>query len=122
MHDAQKNELNPWLTAGGVVSLIFGSMILMDSPLPELQLSLNVVVPVVLGFAAVAAQRQPPVMGQAAMIGEPGEALTAITPERAGQVATRGEIWNATSGEPIPKGARVRVTGVDRLTLVVRRD
>jgi membrane-bound serine protease (ClpP class) len=119
------------LTAGGVVSLIFGSMILIDSRLPELQLSLNAVVPVVLGFAAVAvwlarlavaAQRQPPVMGQEAMIGEPGEALTAIAPGRAGQVATRGEIWNATSGEPIPEGARVRVTGVDRLTLVVRRD
>lgn len=119
------------LTAGGVVSLIFGSMILVDSTLPELQLSLGVVLPVVLGFAAVtvllvrlavAAQRQPPVMGQAAMIGEPGEALTAIAPDRAGQVATHGEIWNATSGEPIPEGARVRVTGVDRLTLVVRRD
>jgi membrane-bound serine protease (ClpP class) len=119
------------LTAGGVVSLIFGSMILVDSPLPELQLSLKVVVPVVLGFAAVAlalarlavaAQRQPPVMGQAAMIGETGEALTAIAPDRAGQVATRGEIWNATSDEPIAKGTRVRVTGVDRLTLVVRRD
>ena len=119
------------LTAGGVVSLVFGSMILVDSTLPELQLSLGVVVPVVLGFAAVAvllarlavaAQRQPPVMGPAAMIGEPGEALTAIAPEPAGQVATRGEIWNATSAEPIPKGARVRITGVDRLTLVVRRD
>lgn len=119
------------LTAGGVVSLIFGSMILMDSTLPELQLSLPVVVPVVLGFAivavslarlAVAAQRQPPVMGQVAMIGEPGRALTAIAPDRAGQVATRGEIWNATSGEPIPAGTRVRVTGVDRLTLVVRKD
>jgi membrane-bound serine protease (ClpP class) len=94
-------------------------------------LSLSVVVPVVLGFAAVAvslarlavaAQRQPPVMGQAAMIGEPGEALSAIAPERAGQVATRGEIWNATSSEPIPRGARVRVTGLDRLTLIVRRD
>jgi len=119
------------LTIGGIVSLVFGSMILMDSTLPELQLSLSVVVPVVLGFAAVAvllarlavtAQRQPAVMGQAAMIGEPGEALTAIAPDLAGQVATHGEIWNATSGELIPKGARVRVTGVDRLTLVVRRD
>jgi membrane-bound serine protease (ClpP class) len=119
------------LTAGGVVSLIFGSMILMDSTLPELQLSLNVVVPIVLGFAAitvllvrlaVGAQRQPSVMGQAAMIGEPGEALTAIGPGHAGQVATRGEIWNATSAEPIPEGARVRVTAVDRLTLVVRKD
>ncbi len=56
------------------------------------------------------------------MIGEAGEALTEIVPDGAGQVATHGEIWNATAGEPIPKGARVRVTGVDRLTLVVRRD
>jgi len=119
------------LTAGGVVSLVFGSMILVDSTLPELQLSLGAVVPVVLGFAAVAvwlarlavaAQRQPSVMGAAAMIGEPGEALTVIAPGPAGQVATRGEIWNATSTEPIPKGAPVRITGVDRLTLVVRRD
>jgi membrane-bound serine protease (ClpP class) len=119
------------LTVGGVVSLAFGSMILMDSTLPELQLSLRVVLPVVLGFAAiavllvrlaVAAQRQPPVMGQAAMIGEPGEALTALAPERVGQVATHGEIWNAKAGESIPQGARVRVTGVDRLTLVVRKD
>ncbi len=119
------------LTTGGVVSLIFGSMILMDSSLPELQLSLRVVLPVVLGFAAiavflvrlaVAAQRQPPVLGAAAMVGEAGEALTAIAPERAGRVATHGEIWNATSGESIPEGARVRVTKVDRLTLVVRKD
>jgi membrane-bound serine protease (ClpP class) len=119
------------LTAGGIVSLIFGSMILMDSTLPELQLSLAAVLPVVLGFAsvamllarlAIAAQRQPPATGQAAMIGEPGEALTAIAPDLAGQVATHGEIWNATSGELIPKGARVRITGVNRLTLVVRRD
>ena len=119
------------LTVGGVVSLIFGSMILMDSSLPELQLSLEVVLPVVLGFAAIAvflvrlavtAQRQAPVTGQAAMVGEPGEALTALAPERVGRVATHGEIWNATAGESIPEGARVRVTKVDRLTLVVRRD
>ena len=119
------------LAVGGIVSLTFGSMILMDSSLPELQLSLRVVLPVVLGFAAiatflvrlaVAAQRQPPVLGPAAMVGEPGEALTAIAPGRAGRVATHGEIWNATSGESIPEGARVRVTKVDRLTLVVRKD
>ena len=119
------------LTVGGLVSLVFGSMILMDSTLPELQLSLEVVLPVVLGFAAiamflvrlaVAAQRQPPATGEAAMVGEPGEALTALAPERVGQVAAHGEIWNATAGESIPEGARVRVTKVDRLTLVVRRD
>ena len=42
------------LTVGGLVSLVFGSMILMDSPLPELQVSLRVIVPVVLGFAGIA--------------------------------------------------------------------
>ena len=35
---------------------------------------------------------------------------------------THGEIWQATAAEPIPEGARVRVTGVDGLTLVVRKD
>jgi membrane-bound serine protease (ClpP class) len=116
------------LTGGGLVSLVFGSMILMDSSLPELQLDLRVVLPVVLGFAAiavflvrlaVAAQRQPPLT---AMVGEPGKALTVITPEHIGQVAAHGEIWNATAHESIPEGSRVRVTEVDRLTLVVRRD
>ena len=43
------------LTIGGVISLILGSMMLIDSPAPELQLSLSVVVPVVLGFTAIAA-------------------------------------------------------------------
>ena len=43
------------LTAGGLASLVFGSMILMDSPIPELRLSLRVVLPVVLGFVGIAA-------------------------------------------------------------------
>jgi membrane-bound serine protease (ClpP class) len=119
------------LAVGGLVSLIFGSMILMDSSIPELQLSLQFVLPVVLGFAAIAmflirlavtVQRQPPVTGQAGMLGDTGEALTPIGPERSGRINTRGEIWNATSSESIAAGARVKVTGVDGLTLVVRRD
>ncbi len=119
------------LAAGGLVSVIFGSMILMDSTLPEMQLSLRVVLPVVFGFAAitmflvrlaVAAQRYPAVTGPAGMIGERGEALTAIAPEREGRVAAHGEIWKAASAEPIPEGARVRVLRVDGLTLVVAKD
>jgi membrane-bound serine protease (ClpP class) len=119
------------LTAGGLVSVIFGSMILMDSPLPEMQLNLRVVLPVVLGFAAitmflvrlaVAAQRYPVVTGAAGMMDEHGEALTAIAPERNGRVMVHGEIWKATASEPIAEGARVRVLGVDGLTLIVARD
>ena len=118
------------LTAGGLVSLVFGSMILMDAPEPELQLSLRFVVPVVLGFAgislflvrlAVKVQRQRPVTGAAGLIGAAGEALTAIEAGRPGQIRLRGEIWRAVSTESIPEGARVRVTALDGLTLSVRK-
>jgi membrane-bound serine protease (ClpP class) len=119
------------LTAGGLLSLVLGSMILMDSPLPELQVSLRIVLPVVLGFAAVAvllvrlavaAQRQPATTGIAAMIGEAGVTLTAIEPDRLGRVSTHGEIWQAKAAEVIPEGAKVRTTGIEGLTLIVRKD
>jgi membrane protein implicated in regulation of membrane protease activity len=37
-------------------------------------------------------------------------------------VATHGEIWQAKADEAIPEGARVRVTGIDGLTLTVGKD
>ena len=43
------------LAAGGIVSLIFGSMMLIDSPAPEMQLSISLILSVVLGFTAIAA-------------------------------------------------------------------
>jgi len=119
------------LTAGGLASLVFGSMILVDSSVPELQLSPGIVVPVVLGFAAigmflarlgVASQRRPAVTGAASMIGEIGQALTPIEPGRPGRVAAHGEIWQANAAESIPEGARVQVTHIDGLTLTVRMD
>jgi membrane-bound serine protease (ClpP class) len=119
------------LTAGGLASLILGSMILMDSSVPELQLSLRVVVPVVFGFAAIAAllvrlglaaQRQPAVTGASGMVGGSGQVLTAIQPDRPGRVMTHGEVWQATSGQALPAGTRVRVTRVDGLLLTVQKE
>jgi membrane-bound serine protease (ClpP class) len=118
------------LTAGGLASLTFGSMILMDSSVPELQLSLRLVFPVVFGVGAIAvllvrlavtSQRPFPVTGVAGMIGDLGVALTAINRERSGRVATHGEIWTAKAPEPIAEGESVRVTRVDGLTLTVRK-
>jgi len=118
------------LTAGGLASLTFGSMILMDSSEPDLQLSLRFVLPIVLGLGgigifltrlAVASQRSRPVTGAAGMIGEAGKALTAIEPGKAGRVATHGETWTAIAEEPIAEGDRVLVTKVDGLTLTVRK-
>ena len=118
------------LTVGGVASLVFGSMILMDSSAPGLQLSLRLVIPVVVGFVViamflvrlgVAAQRQPAVTGPAGMIGEIGRVLTDIGPDGGGRVAMHGEIWNAASDESIPAGAQVQVVHVDGLRLTVRK-
>jgi membrane-bound serine protease (ClpP class) len=118
------------LTVGGLVSLVFGSMMLMDSSSPELRVSLSVVLPVVVGLAGIAmflarlgiaAHRRQPVTGAPGMIGEIGEALTSIDPGRSGRVATHGEIWWAIAPVPIAAGARVRVTGVDGLTLTVEK-
>jgi membrane-bound serine protease (ClpP class) len=119
------------LTVGGVLSLLFGSMILVDSSAPELQLSLGVVIPVALGLSAIAiflvrlavqAQRRRAVTGAAGMIDEVGDALSAIAPGGTGRVATHGEIWWATAEDAIGKGDRVRVTAVNGLKLTVRKE
>jgi membrane-bound serine protease (ClpP class) len=119
------------LTAGGLASLLFGSMILMDSSVPEFQLSLRLVLPVVFGLAGIAAflvrlaaasQRLHPVTGVSGMVGEVGRALTAIEPGKAGRVATHGEIWRATALESIAEGDGLRITDVDVLTVTVRKE
>jgi membrane-bound serine protease (ClpP class) len=119
------------LTAGGLVSLVFGSLMLIDSPSPELRLNVQLVLGVVLGFAAIgitlvrlglAAQRQPAVTGLMGMINQSGRTLTTIEPGGAGRVIIRGENWQATASDPIPEGTRVRVADVDGLVLTVRKE
>ena len=119
------------LSIGGVLSLIFGSMMLIDSPAPELQLSLSLVLSIVLGFTAIAAflvrlglaaQRSVPVTGIDGMLNTVGEALNPIEPGQVGSILVRGEVWRAVTGESIAKGDRARITHVDGLTLTVRKE
>jgi membrane-bound serine protease (ClpP class) len=118
------------LSVGGIVSLFFGSMMLMDSKAPELQISLSVILPVVAGLSAIiiglvklglSAQRSRPTTGDAGMIGEPGRALGPIAPGRPGRVATHGEIWSAKSEDTIIEGDEVFVTLVEGLTVHVSK-
>jgi membrane-bound serine protease (ClpP class) len=119
------------LSIGGIISVVLGSMILVDSSAPEMQVSLDVVFGVALALAAILtflarlafkAQRQRSVTGDSGMIDGPGRALTPLAPGRLGSVQAHGEIWNAVAEEPIAEGEPVRVTAVDGLTLTVRRD
>jgi len=117
------------LGVGGVLSLFFGSILLMDSPLPELQVGLRLIIPVTLTLStiilflvhlAVQAQRSQPITGEAGMLAGAGQALTSIEPGGVGRVRTRGEIWTATTSEPITAGDTVRVVGMQGLLLTVR--
>ena len=117
------------LAVGGITSLLLGSMMLIDSPLPELQVGLRLIVPVTIGLSAVVlflvnlaikAQRTRPTTGASGMLDEAGEALTSIDPGGVGRVRTHGEIWTATAEQPVSAGDRVRVTAVRGLVLTVR--
>jgi membrane-bound serine protease (ClpP class) len=117
------------LAAGGVLSLLLGSMMLIDSPLPELQIGLRLILPITLTVSAimlflvrlaVQAQRTPSVTGSAGMLAEVGRALTPIEPGGSGRVQTHGEIWTATADEPVAAGQQVVVTAVRGLMLSVR--
>jgi len=118
------------LAVGGIISLFAGSLMLIDSPLPEMQIGLRLILPVVVSLSAiilvlvtlgVRAQRAPAVSGESGMLQSTGNALTAIEPGGIGRVATHGEIWSATSAEPIQAGDRVAVTAIKGLVLTVRR-
>ena len=116
------------LAAGGVVGMVLGLVMLIDSPAPELQLGWPFIIATMLALAAIVmfvtrlavrAQLRRPVTGVAGMIDASGEVLDAIAPGVAGRVATHGETWAAVAHQPIPEGARVRVVGVDGMTLTV---
>jgi membrane-bound serine protease (ClpP class) len=104
------------LTVGGIVSLSLGSLMLIESSQPYLQISRAVIaatVAVFSGFFGLAVfymirtHRRPFVSGAEGMAGERGEAITEI--HERGRIFVHGEYWDAFSTEPIPQGATVRV-------------
>jgi membrane-bound serine protease (ClpP class) len=116
------------LGIGGTVSMLLGSVMLIDSSSPVLQISWAVILPAVVMSAivfiitvtvAVRVYREKPTTGKEGMIGMQAEAKTDIGPE--GQVFMRGEYWTAWSDEPIQKGERVVVTAVEGLKVKVRK-
>jgi len=119
------------LTIGGIVSLVLGSIMLINvkSGLEVIRISWHVILViaaltvafflVAIGFG-IKAQTRKPVTGIEGMTGETGEAISDLEPE--GQVRVHGEIWNAecTDGS-VSKGSKVVVTGVKNLKLIVRK-
>jgi membrane-bound serine protease (ClpP class) len=116
------------LTIGGIASMILGSLLLFDSPLPYMRASLVVIVMIAaatalffliaLGFA-VRAHKRKVTTGDKGIMGETGVARTDLDPE--GDVFVQGEIWKAEADQPVDKGEKVVVVGVEGLTLKVTK-
>jgi membrane-bound serine protease (ClpP class) len=116
------------LAVGGIISLLLGSMMLFESPNPELRLSWKVLIPtvalassffLVTAGLAFKAYRKKPATGSEGLIGMEGTAETNIAPD--GKVFVHGENWNALSDEVIVRGEKVIVLEVKGLTLKVRK-
>jgi membrane-bound serine protease (ClpP class) len=115
------------LGLAGVVAFVAGSMILMDTEAPGYGIPITVVAAFAAASAgltifaigaAMKARRAKIVTGVEAMIGASGEALEDF--QGTGHVRAFGEIWEARCSEPVAAHAKVRVTEVDGLILVVQ--
>ncbi len=115
------------LTTGGVICLILGSAILIDGPIPELRVPLELVLPLSLALAAACAfavrlvfkaQQDRVGTGVEGMSGAIGTVTRVLDPQ--GKVFVHGEIWNAASvAGTIAPGERVQVVRVDDMRLTV---
>ncbi|MDX1485790.1 MAG: nodulation protein NfeD [Alphaproteobacteria bacterium] len=111
---------------GGIVALVIGSIILMDTDAPGFGISWTVIgsvaaVSAVLSFTVFAmaarAWRRPVVSGREAMVGATARVLEWSGNE--GRVRIRSEDWRARSEQSFAPGDEVRVSALEGLTLRV---
>lgn len=116
------------LTIGGIVAMLLGSLMLIDTPEDYLRIPLSTILVVVgttaglFSFiigAAVRSANRPPVSGMEGMVGEVGVVRRRLAPE--GTVFVHGTLWNARSLTPIEVGETVRVRHVNGLKLTVEK-
>ncbi|MEK6565096.1 MAG: nodulation protein NfeD [Bacteroidota bacterium] len=119
------------LSVGGVISLLLGSMMLIrsESALEFIEISWTVIITsvaitslfflVVLGLG-LRAQTRKATTGSEGLIGETGEAISALNPT--GYVRVHGEIWSAKAKkDKISKGDRVRIVELQNLMVIVEK-
>lgn len=114
------------LTIAGIVSLVFGALLLVDAPIPQMRVRLwtALAVAIPLGLItsflmgiALKARRGKVTTGAQGLVGEIAVARTPLTPQ--GRVFVHGELWNAISSAPVDAGEAVRVRAVADLHLEV---
>jgi membrane-bound serine protease (ClpP class) len=117
------------LGVGGIVAFIVGGLMLFD---PE-DIGFGIPLPLLLGLALTSAlaivvvgglllksRRRPVVSGRELLLGSAGTVLEVEGAETWAQV--EGERWRVRADATLAPGDRVRVTGMDGLTLLVGKD
>lgn len=114
------------LAVGGIVTMVLGGLLLVDSPIPEMRVhlltALAVSIPlglitVFLMSIALKARANKVVTGAQGLVGEIGTARTALAPQ--GKVFVHGELWDAVASANLAPGQTVVVRKVDGLQLQV---
>lgn len=117
------------LTLGGIVAMTLGSLMLLNTNVPFLQISKSIIIAAVGTTAAfflfalgavIKAMKRKPATGKEGLIGEIGTAEGDINSTE-GKVFIHGEYWNAESSEMIKEGEKVEVLEVERLKLKVKK-
>jgi membrane-bound serine protease (ClpP class) len=114
------------LAIGGIVTLTLGGLLLVDAPIPQMQvhlltaLAVSIPLGIITAFLmsiALRARRNKIVTGIQGLVGEIGVARTPLLP--GGKVFVHGELWDAVSSANIASGRTVVVRQVDGLQLRV---
>ena len=118
------------LGIGGIVAFVMGSVMLINTDVSGYGVPWSVIVPVTVASAlfiflvvgmALRARRRPVVSGSEEMIGGTGEVLEYFE-DKHGWARVHGEIWRINSKLPLNRGQRIRVIGMDGLSLNVEPD
>ncbi len=116
------------LAVGGAISIFLGSIMLIDSDDPAMQISRTVLYPTLgmtflctIGIIYLAAKSSQlrSTTGLEGMVGQTGVVKEKLNPQ--GRILVHGEIWNAESDTAISEDEKVVVESVAGLTIKVRK-
>jgi len=110
------------LGIGGVLSMLLGSLLLIDSPAPYLQISLVVIITTVVVISAffllvmgfvIRVHKKKVTTGMEGLIGARGDV------REGGLAFVEGELWRVDCDQPLHPGDRVQVKAVEGMRLKV---
>jgi len=116
---------------GGIISFVLGSIMLIDSPIPEMRPMMSTIIMfsavfstifIFLTVKVVKAMRRRTETGEEGLAGKTGTAKTEVN-STSGKVFVHGEWWNAisASGETIPSGSNVTIESMENFVLKVKK-